>query len=93
MNNVGSFTRDRKKLIPVLMEANVVAVIKQVRCALLLQGTSPEREKKKRRFYVIESGVWRRMCKMNNKKTLQYFVALEEVTDIGNINALVKRCA
>jgi hypothetical protein len=26
-------------------------------------------------------------------KTLLQFAALEEVTDIGNINALVKRCA
>jgi hypothetical protein len=48
---------------------------------------------KKRRFYVIENAGWRRRCKMNNKETLLYFAALEEVADIGNINAQVERCA
>jgi hypothetical protein len=48
---------------------------------------------KKMRPYVIENDVWRRRCKMNNMKTLLQFVALKEVTDIGNINALVERCA
>jgi hypothetical protein len=48
---------------------------------------------KKMRFYVIENDVWQRRCKMNNMKTLLQFAALKEVTDIGNINALVKTCA
>jgi hypothetical protein len=30
---------------------------------------------------------------MNNMETHLQFAALKEVTDIGNINALVKRCA
>jgi hypothetical protein len=41
----------------------------------------------------IEYDELRRRCKMNNMETHLQFAALKEVTDIGNINALVKRCA
>jgi hypothetical protein len=60
---------------------------------LLCNDVAMKKGIKKWRFYVIEKAGWGSRCKMNNMETLLQFVALKEVTDIGNINALVKRSA